>query len=70
MSMDQLVSKEGLLRQVDDLRGQARRARRLAESLTDGEDRTKLLDLARDLDGKADRLEREAADAKDVVLKR
>jgi hypothetical protein len=63
--VDQPKSKESLLRQVDDLRGQARRACRLAETLIQGGDRATLLDLARELDGKADRLEREAASAKD-----
>jgi len=63
--VDHQKSKESLLRQVNDLRGQARRARRLAETLIQGGDRATLLDLAKELDGKADRLEREAASAKD-----
>jgi len=44
MFMDQPVSKEALLRQVDELRGQARRARRLAGTLAEGNDRARLLD--------------------------
>jgi hypothetical protein len=63
MFMDQHVSKEALLRQVDELRGQARRARRLAGTLAENDDRTRLLDHAKELDEKADELERRAADA-------
>jgi hypothetical protein len=48
--VDQPKSKESLLRQFDDLRGQARRGRRLAETLIQGGDRTTLLDLAKELD--------------------
>lgn len=70
MFMDQPVSKEALLRQVDDLRGQAGRARRLAETLAEGNDRTRLLEHAKELDQRADALERHAADAKDAVQKR
>jgi hypothetical protein len=62
--MEQQTSKEMLLRQVDDLRGQARRARRLAETLTVGADQTTLHTAAKELDEKADRLERQAVDAK------
>jgi hypothetical protein len=41
-----------LLRQVDDLRGQVRRARRLAETLS-GNDRSRLIDLAKELEKEA-----------------
>ena len=68
--MEEQTSKETLLRQVDNLRRQARRARRLAGTLIEGEDRTALLKTAMDFDEKADRTERQAADAKTGVLKR
>jgi len=68
--MEQQSSKEMLLRQVDDLRGQARRARRLAASLMDGRDKTTLLAVANEYDEKADRIEKQAATAKSGVLKR
>jgi hypothetical protein len=55
---------------VDDLRGQARRARRLAASLMDGHDKTTLLAVANEYDEKADRIEKQAATAKSGVLKR
>jgi hypothetical protein len=67
--MEQQTSKEMLLRQVDDLHGQARRARRLSQTLTVGAVTT-LLTAAKELDEKADRLERQAVDAKTGVLKR
>jgi hypothetical protein len=70
MFMDEHVSTEALLRQVEELRGQARRARRLAETLVDGNDRARLLDHAKELDERADGLERKAAAAKDEMLKR
>jgi hypothetical protein len=70
MFMDEHVSTEALLRQVEELRGQARRARRLAETLVDGNDRARLLDHAKELDERADGLERKAAAAKDAMLKR
>lgn len=59
--MDPPISKEALLRQAEDLRGQARRARRLAQTLADERDRTRLLDFSKELDEKADDLERKAA---------
>jgi hypothetical protein len=68
--MEQQTSKEMLLRQVDDLHGQARRARRLSQTLTVGADQTTLLTAAKELDEKADRLERRAVDPKSGVLKR
>jgi hypothetical protein len=68
--MEQPTSKETLLRQVDDLRGQARRARRLAQTLIEDRDRTTLLGVAKDLDEQADRIEKQAADANSMVQKR
>jgi len=65
--MEEQVSKGRLLRRVDILRRQARRARRLAEGLTNGNDRNPLLAFAIDADAEADSLERKAADAKEVV---
>jgi len=59
-----------LLRRSILLRRQARRARRLAEDLTNGNDRDPLLAFAIDADAEAESLERKAADAKDVVQKR
>ncbi|MFI5032434.1 MAG: hypothetical protein ACHQPH_17210 [Reyranellales bacterium] len=61
--MDKPRSKETLLAEVDRLRGQARRARRLATALDDGQDRTALLTAATDFDGQADKIEKAAADA-------
>ena len=54
---EQEASKETLLKQVDGLRAQSRRARRLAESLTEGPDRATLLAMAKELDEQADRFE-------------
>jgi hypothetical protein len=68
--MEQQASEEMLLRQADKLRAQARRARRLAERLIDAKDTTRFLAFAIEANEKADILEREAADAKDGVLKR
>jgi hypothetical protein len=62
--MDQPRSKETLLAEVDHLRGQARRARRLANALTDGPDRISLLIAAKELDERADQIEKDAASAK------
>lgn len=44
-------------------------ARRLADALTEGADRTSLLAAAREFDERADALERAAVDAKSGVLK-
>ena len=52
--MEEQVSKGRLLRRVDILRRQARRARRLAEGLTNANDRDPLLALAIDADAEAD----------------
>jgi hypothetical protein len=68
--MEEQTSKEALLRKVEDLHGQARRARRLAQTLTVGADQATLLAAAKELDEEADRLEKQAADAKTGVLKR
>ena len=65
--MEEQVSKGRLLRRVDILRRQARRARRLAEGFTNANDRDPLLAFAIDADAEADGLERKAADAKEVV---
>jgi hypothetical protein len=70
MFMDEHVSTEALLRQVEELRGQARRARRLAGTLAEGNDRARLFDHAKELDERASGLERRAASAKDGMLKR
>jgi hypothetical protein len=68
--MNEQTSKETLLRQVDGLRGQARKARRLAETLTRGEDMAAFLTMAAEFDQKADVIEKQAAHAKTGVLKR
>jgi hypothetical protein len=68
--MDKPRSKEALLAEVDRLRGQARRARRLATALDDGQDRTTLLTAATDFDGQADKIEKAAANVRPVGSKR
>lgn len=59
--VDEPHSKETLLAEVDRLRRQARRARRLAGNLLDGRDKTTMLNAAKDFDEKADRVEKTAA---------
>ena len=62
--MNQPITKDMLLRQVDGLRDLARRARRLTESMTAEEDRQRLGRYVEEIDERAATLEREAADAK------
>jgi predicted nucleic acid-binding Zn-ribbon protein len=62
--MNQPVTKDMLLRQVDGLRDLARRARRLSDTVTAEEDRRRLGRYVQELDERASTLEREAADAK------
>ena len=62
--MNQPITKDMLLRQVDGLRDLARRARRLTESMTAEEDRRRLGRYVEEIDERAATLEREAADAK------
>jgi hypothetical protein len=62
--MDQPITKDMLLRQVDGLRDLARRSRKLAESMTAESDRARLGRNAEEFDGRASALEREAAAAK------
>ncbi len=62
--MNQPITKDMLLRQVDGLRDLSRRARRLAENVTTEEDRRRLGRYVEELNERASTLEREAADAK------
>jgi hypothetical protein len=62
--MDKPPSKESLLRQVDNLRDLARRARRLGEVLSLESDRRRLARHAEELEDSAKRLEVSAIDAK------
>jgi hypothetical protein len=57
-------SKEAILKQADDLRDLARRARRLTGTVTDEGDRRRLGRYAEELDESASRLERAAVTAK------
>jgi len=57
-------SKESLLRQADQFRALARRARRLGADVTDEEDRRQLVRHIAELEGNAARLEKAAIDAK------
>jgi len=68
--MNDPVSKESLLKQVDGMRDLSRRARRLATTLSVEADRARLVQYAEELEGNAARLEREAVDAKSVVMSR
>lgn len=61
-------SKESLLKQVDGLLDLSRRARRLAETLSQ-EDRQRLADYAEELEESALRLERNAVGAKTLAEK-
>lgn len=58
------ASKESILRQADALRAEARRARRVGDSLSDEADRQTLARHLADLEAKATRLEKAAMDAK------
>ena len=62
--MNQPITKDMLLRQVDGLRDLARRARKLSENMTADSDRQRLGRHAEELDARASVLERDAADAK------
>ncbi|WP_421994501.1 hypothetical protein [Reyranella sp.] len=57
-------SKESILKQADDMRDLARRARRLTETVTDDGDRRRLARYVEELGESASRLERMAAEAK------
>ena len=58
------ASKESILRQADAVRAEARRARRLADSITDEADRQSLARHLADLEASAVRLEKAAVGAK------
>lgn len=58
------ASKESILRQADAVRAEARRSRRLADSLSDEADRQSLVRHLADLEARAVRLEKAAMDAK------
>ena len=62
--MNQPVTKDMLLRQVDGLRDLARRARRLIDTMIADTDKQRLGRYVEELDGRASELERQAADAK------
>ncbi len=62
--MNQPVTKDMLLRQVDGLRDLARRARRLIHTMIADTDKQRLGRYVEELDGRASELERQAADAK------
>jgi len=57
-------SKDSILQEVDSLRALARRARRLASTVTDDEDQRNLGQYIKELEGNAARLEKAAIDAK------
>lgn len=57
-------SKEAILKQADDMRDLARRARRLTGTVTDDGDRRRLARYVEELEESASRLERAAVDAK------
>lgn len=57
-------SKEAILKQADDMRDLARRARRLTGTVTDDGDRRRLVRYVEELEESASRLERAAVDAK------
>jgi hypothetical protein len=62
--MDRPITKDNLLKQSDGLRDLARRARRLAASLTGESDRRRLERHVEELEDSASRLEQQAVDAK------
>ena len=57
-------SKESILQEADNLRGQARKARRLAATVTDAADQDSLDRRIKELESNATRLEKAAVDAK------
>jgi hypothetical protein len=62
------VTKDTLLRKADALLAEARRTRKLAGTQTMDSDRDRLMRDAEDLEGRAARLERDAASAKNGVF--
>jgi len=60
---------ESLLTQVDSLRDFSRRARRLALTLSLESDQRRLIRYADELEESADRMEKEAVDAKTMAPK-
>jgi len=57
-------SKESILKQADEMRGLARRARRLTDTVTDEGDRRRLNRYVEELEESASRLERAAVQAR------
>jgi hypothetical protein len=57
-------SKDSILHEADSLRALARRARRLASTVTDDADQRSLDQYIKELEGSAARLEKAAIDAK------
>jgi hypothetical protein len=64
MERERPLTKDALLKQVDGLRDLARRAKRLAASMTNEADQRRLARHAEELEESATRIEREAVDAK------
>jgi hypothetical protein len=62
-------TKESLLKQVDSLRDLARRARRVSGNLSLESDQRRLTRYAEELDENATRLEKEAVDARTMVIR-
>jgi hypothetical protein len=62
--MDRPLTKDNLLKQADGLRDLARRARRLAPSLTSESDQRRLERHIDELEDSASRLEQQAAGAR------
>ena len=63
-----VATKESLLKQTDGLRDLARRSRRLAETLSQESDQKRLQRHAVELDESADRLEKDAVEAKTMAM--
>ena len=57
-------SKDSILQEADSLRALARRARRMASTVTDDADQRSLDQYIKELEGSAARLEKAAIDAK------
>jgi hypothetical protein len=68
MQAQTILTKENLLKQADALRDIARRSRRLSETLSTQSDQQRLQRHAVELDESAKRLEKEAIDAKSMVV--
>jgi hypothetical protein len=62
------VTKDTLLRKADALLAEARRTRKLAGTQTMTSDRDRLIQGAEELEGRAARLERDAASARSGVF--